>query len=256
MIGKRISVLCSLASTAVLLGSDCCPLPVAAKNIPRGNSKAVEKVDCLILDQKGTYNGDQKIWVSPNAVKAYAGKNHVYVLSKAPDWKVYVFNEKRKVVFQSSLQKWQGGNIQGLAQYFGRVWDCYGWAKTATQQDYMGLKASKYMQGNLKKGQPKPEHFTIGGEYLTYEDFKQEPKVVDFLRKLHTVPSLGSIPLFLKSRHSKTDPPRIDLETVRVRREKVETDLFSAPTGFKSVKLENDVYSDANMQGLMEDMNN
>lgn len=231
-------------------------LPADAKNAqPSSVAKAAAKIDCLVLEQTSHYGGEQTIWLAPNAVRTYSKKNHVYVLTKAPDWKVFVFSEKRKVIFTAPLQKWQGGNIQGLAQYFGRVWDFYDWSKSGSQK-YAGLNANKYLQGKLKKGIATPEHFTIEGEFLTYEEFKQDPNIVTFLRKLHTVPSLGSIPLFLRAAHSKTDPPKIDLETSRVRREKIDAGLFIAPTKYKNVKLENDVYTDDAMQGLMEDLNN
>ena len=213
------------------------------------------KIECTTLDQRSHFGGDQTIWLAPNAVKVYNKKNHACILAKAPDWKVFVYNEKRKVIYSCPLSKWQGGNIQGLAQYFGRLWDSYEWIASGTQA-YAGVRTHKYVQGKIKKGVPIPEKFATDGEYLSWEDCKVDSNAILFLRKLTTVPSLGAVPLMLKAAHSKTDPAKIDLETIKLSKQKVDTLIFDAPTGYKPVKLENDVYSDENLQGLMEDITN
>lgn len=231
--------------------------PTFAKNAqPSSLAKANSvKVACLILEQDNNYGGEERIWVAPNAVRAFSKRNNVTIVSKAPDWTVYVFNDKRHVVFSAPLAKWQGGNVQGLAKYFGHVWDSYEWVKSGTQ-NYSGLKANKFKQGKLKKGEPVPDKIAMDGEYLCYDEMAQDPHVVTFLHKLHIVPEFGSIPLFIRAKHSKFDPPKIGLETTKAYKEKVDPAIFAAPSTYKSVRLENDIYSDENMQGLLEDINN
>lgn len=231
--------------------------PALAKNIEPGSRNNINqaKVDCLVLEQDNHYGGEERIWVAPNAVKAFSKRNKVTIVSKSPEWKVYVFNDRRRVVFSTPLAKWQGGNIQGLAKYFGHVWDSYDWVKTGSQ-NYAGLKANKFKQGNLKKGAPIPERVAMDGEYLCYDEVAQDPHVMTFLHKLHIVPEFGSIPLFLRAKHSNSDPPKIGLETIKASKEKVDPSIFAAPSAYKSVRLENDIYSDESMQGLLEDLNN
>lgn len=226
---------------------------VVAKESPMASTKIADKIECLVLSQSSEYAGDQTIYVAPQAVRAFNRYHDTCIICKAPDWKVWIINQKRHLIYSSSLEKWQGGNVQGIAMYLGKGWEAFNWSM-AGQKTYAGLSCKKFLQGGLKKGVATPLNPSSKGIYFACDNGK-DPHVYRFLQKLHTVPPVGGIPMFLEF-NVKANYLKAELETKSAKTQAVPRSSFDIPSDYKTVKNENDIYTDEKMQGLLQDMNN
>lgn len=104
-----ISAVTSLRATLrkpflTLLVASVLPMSCYAKG-PAQTTKSTDPANGLVLTQTVQPMGERKVLIRKDAIKVINYAQNVGFLAKAPDWRVYTYNEKRQIYVDTSLAK-------------------------------------------------------------------------------------------------------------------------------------------------------
>lgn len=214
-----------------------------------------------LLTQKSKICGEAAVYLTAAALKVVDPKTSTTLVSKAPDWKVVVFNTSSKTQYASSFEKFQGYSRLGLQVQVGFTHGGIPLAKQSGTSTVEGTKANIYgttpqyeknnrrlfLAGRLSGGAP------ATARLLTSSGWALPAQEGAILSRLYGVDDTSDIPLDFHC----TDQERADkagLKTLAIKKTTIAAKEFDCPVGYRFVTSMEGVRIDAGGQTAMEDM--
>lgn len=226
-----------------------CGLCLAA---PPAWSGAGEKT--LVVDQQSEYFGNIKVYINSKALRVNLS-NTAYIVARAPDWKVGMYNSDTHVCYEQSLQDWlKCAFSQDIWFSDMRIYD-WPLKKKATGAT-AGLQSVTYgLPRRLKDGTGAPLSQGIFGEYVVSfgDGIKLPEQACYILERTVRAPKIAAVPLAMhvprgQSKFSKSffvlDYGENRLKSNKSHTETLSDDFFKSPTGYRPVHREADVVID------------
>ncbi len=261
---RRLPVAFTLAVIAavVLAGSTYATAAAAPK------SRSVE-----IIQQKHCYLGNLELMLAPDAVRISENVNGTVVTSKAPDWRVFVYNKRNKLYYDMSLEVWKKHGLRCVWVMMAHMSD---WpiVKTGSEKlagrdaDIYTLAADPQARAKLRMHKPIDFRYGQAGEFFVDKAKGPKERAVVVVQ-LYKVPEVQQIPLSLKIynpdnsgyfgvSNTTAGKQQFILQTFSQKRATVPYDAFDLPPGYKRAHDDSEVTisksSSDSLDSLVRDM--
>jgi len=192
-------------------------------------------------------------YITPHAFKSDASIGGFTIISRAPDWKVTVYNKKSKVFWETPLAQFKGEIAARLyASDRQDLMNCK-WEKKKDVQ-CMGFPCEEYATTGSAKKTPGLRGHVYKGYFLAMP-VPVTKEVYALLAKIYQLPILSGLPLKLEFELSLED--QIDhikgLDTRRIKQAMIDDSEFLVPLNYKRVQTENAVFLDQASQAAMKE---
>lgn len=206
-----------------------------------------------VLTQKSASLGDQYVYISPNGMKCVNPRIGFAIVTHAPDWRLVMYNEKTKVFYQTTIDRWrQEMDERGLhGQLQGSKW------KKGARGQVGDLKATQYLMvgapelGRLPNGKLRKSKVT-GAEYWISDDIQVPSRLSELLSTAYGLPATQSVPLRLSV--AEKDGNKNLLNTYRMQKTGIPVSYFECPQGFTQVQTDAEVMMTDEQRQLVDDM--
>ncbi len=217
-----------------------------------------------VLTQTNAVLGHVLTYVNRDAIRVHWSDNNAYLIAKAPDWRVVMFNPSMNTAMDMPYEKFLEHEIS--FSYAPSQGDGVNerWPKfRAGSIKVSGVDATKFMIPANPRARSLKESPNTLGYYLILErkEFPIQPTKI--LAKLFYQPTLPGIPL--GDRMNKVNIGQSNsfldfrgnyaiLSTLEIKEKSIPSDFFKYPHGFKKVQREIDVISDNARRKQLEDL--
>ncbi|HEY9715425.1 MAG TPA: hypothetical protein V6C72_18270, partial [Chroococcales cyanobacterium] len=192
-----------------------------------------------------------------NGLKCVNPRAGFALVTCAPDWSVTLFNDKTRVYYQTTLDRWkQQLQSRGLTSDMANK----SWAK-AGSGNIAGLKATEYVMrggsGNFQRAVHSAQHQRQappiqGAKYWVSEDITVPPKLADLMATAYGLPPTQNVPLRLNCTQAGRE--KILLDTYRMQSSPIPISYFQCPAGYKAVQSDAEVMMNDEQRQMIEDM--
>jgi hypothetical protein len=205
--------------------------------------------------------GGMTLYISPQGMRTYEAKSGVSVLTHAPSWIVYIFNDKTKRVYSTNLQPWLdsfkrrniGGRFEGAS-----------WKRGNPNGAVAGVRAYEFVMD--KPPMLKTTSRALNGKAKNYQqiqsaslwvasDIATPPEVSKLICQFYGVPDCQRIPLRMTVNEAGK-PPQVAVDTSRVAKMNIPDNMFAVPRGYQPVKQDSDVFIDKESMDTLDEMLN
>ncbi len=239
---SRISCHASRYVTAPLVFVLLLSLPATAKDLPDKNNPIG-----LHIKQTGAFNNIYDTCVTPDAVYVENKVTACRLLSKAPDWKVYLWRDKSKQMAQTTFADWCKQKIQRYAWASelikpiktqssvlnGDKHFIYTFGTTTVVEPFLRSNFGSGKGGSGKGKGAKEEENSVEMDCL---DYPGSSKTGPILGALQSLPALPGIPLTVK-RLRPHGLREFALSTHLLEKTPIDKSVFELPKGYKPVKF-------------------
>ncbi len=239
--GKRISRISALCLSAAALLGIFSSAPVNADD--KG----------WVLTQKSATFGDQYVYISPNGMKVYKPQAQFAIVTHAPDWDITLYNDKTRVYYNTTLEKWRS---ELEAHRADREMENAKWTKVA-YGNILGLRAAQYVMNgggtlHVRHGRNRPEHSIRDATYWVSEDITVPSALASLLSAAYGMPATQNVPL----RMTCTDggAKRTMLDTYRSQQTPIPISYFECPIGYALAKTEAEVWLNDEEKQMANDL--
>ncbi len=219
---------------------------------PADAAPALKQVD--ILQQKHGYLGTLEVIQAQDAIRISENVNGTVILSKAPQWRVYVYNTRNKLYYDMSLDVWKK---HGLRVTWVMMANTSEWPVVKVgSEKILGRDTDVYLlpadpNARAKLRMHKPIDFTYGkaGEYWIDKKPAAKERTTVILQ-LYKMPEVPNTPLKLRAfttgtyfgvSHASGGREQMLLQTFSIKSAKVPANTFELPPGYKRAKDDSDV---------------
>jgi len=216
-----LSLLCSFSFFA----------PYASAKSAGGSS-----LDGWLLNLSSNYAGTVDCQIAMEGIRMKMVKLGLVVLTKAPKWDLYVYNESNKNSLELPYSEWKNKLSFGKFQMgskkkmpeFKPVPE-----KTGKIMTLVGHKAQEFV---LKRPNPKTNKLETFASIWMTNEIKAPPQFGELVHNFMNVPSIEGTPLRVtQNKYGKTIQ---DLDAVKVQKTKIAESSFEPQKGYKKVKDE------------------
>lgn len=206
-----------------------------------------------VLTQKSTTLGDQYVYISPSGLKCVNPKAGFALVTHAPEWNIVLFNDKTRVYYQTTLDKWkQQLNARGLSSDMANKQ----WTR-GSGGNIAGLKATQYVMrggGTLAHtANGKTKRTTVSSaDYWVSDEIQVPPRLADLLAAAYGLPTTSNVPLRLDANDGRSN--KCMLDTYRMQSSALPISFFQAPGGYKLVSSDAEVMMNDEQKQMIEDM--
>jgi hypothetical protein len=214
---------------------------------------------CTIISGGNEALGGLKIYVSNNALRVQLLSGKTYLVARAPDWHVVVFNPTNNRGMSMPLQKWLDHTPQVV---YWPVPDQHDhWVESSSSETTrLGNKCVKVTLYKTK-GPAQPRYKSKDNEYILLDNPTANLAACHIVQTFLGVPPHKGIPLSftcmvrIRSIKNTLAFQRHDiLKTTKIERGSAPTQFFSYPTGFKHAKREVEIISDGDKKEQYENI--
>lgn len=206
-------------------------------------------------------NGGMTLYISSQGMRTYEPKSGVSVLTHAPSWTVYIYNDKTKRVFSTQLQPWLdsfkrrnlGGRFEGASWKRGNPNGAVAGVRAyefVMDKPPVVRTSSKSLNGKMKNYQQ-----ILGASLWVASDIATPPEVSRIICQFYGVPDCQRIPLRMTVNEAGK-PPQIAVDTSRVAKMNIPDSMFAVPRGYQPVKQDSDVFIDKESMDTLDEMLN
>jgi hypothetical protein len=214
-----------------------------------------------VVTQKSKLCGEMKVYLTKDAVKAFDAKTSTVLVSKAPDWKVLIFNTSSKTIYTSSFDRFKGydridrqvmigfkfGGLPlekkpGTDSVVGQKVNIYG-TSAKTEKSYH----ERYLKGEITGGSARRARLLVSSNWPV----PPQPGVI--LSQLYGIAPTSGIPLQFECENQE-GKKKLNLETRSIKNVAIEARQFDCPSGYRRVANIESVHIDAGGQTAMEEM--
>lgn len=184
-------------------------------------------------------------YLTAHAFKSKATIGGFTVISKAPDWKVTVFNDKSKVYWEVPLSQFKGEMAARVyASERADLMRCK-WQKKK-EYDFLGEKTVEYATtGTGGDDKANPRGKVYNGFFLSLP-VERPPEIYALLAKLYQLPTLPGIPLRMEVNFKMLG--QLDhvkgLNTRKLTKTILTDKEFAPPSDYRQVFSESEVFLD------------
>lgn len=214
-----------------------------------------------VLVQKSKLCGSMKIYLTRDAIKAVDSKSGTVLTSKAPDWKVIVFNTSSKTLYTSPFEQFKGYDRIDRQMLMGYKFGGLPLEKKSGTDTVEGYKANIY--GTSEKTEKSYRAHYLHGEIsggaarrarlLVSSDLPLPPQPGVLLSRLYGIAPTSGIPLQFECENQE-GKKKLDLKTTAIKNMAIEARQFDCPSGYRPVANIESVHIDASGQNAMEEM--
>lgn len=198
------------------------------------------------LVQKCDPSGQFHVVIARTGVKITNSKAFYSLVIVKPDYKIHLFNDRTKAIFESPLANWHGGLGENWVQLNNARFGDLTRKIEQGDSDFEGLKLhrSHFTRPDEMTHETKQEMrgmFNVKAiTYWTTDSLPVPPAVCNAVQRFYHVPESKGFPV--RCIHKKTSGKRIeDLKTMTCEKVDLPADTFKIPTGYKRVKKDTDV---------------
>lgn len=213
-----------------------------APKIEKGN-----KATAFRLTQYGEVIGGRTLTVAKDGLKIFSRKGGLTIVSRAPDWRVVLYNFKSRLYWEMPRSQFTGDSTARLYSNDQKDFRKAKWIKTGTQSK-LGRTMDIYVM------EPPPMGKRQGATSATYYvDSKAviAKEAYDILGKVYFLPPVVGVPLRFKFR-DLDDGAVNALETGTIETLTVSPDEFSCPSEYKKAKSMDEVMVDPASQATFD----
>jgi hypothetical protein len=203
-----------------------------------------------VLTQKSAQFGDQYLYVTKNGLKCYNPRAGFAFVSHAPDWNVIFYNEKTRVYYQTTMDKWKA---EMRSRGFGTDMQDRNWTKGGSS-NICGLHAVEHkmtVSNTLRLGKRATTQIS-GATYWTCEDISVPPQLSSLLSTVYGLPTTQYIPLRVLAVEQGKNKQLLD--TYRSQQSAIPVSYFSCPSGLTPVKSDAEVMMNDEQKQILNDM--
>jgi hypothetical protein len=217
----------------------------------------------LILRQASDTLGTITTYINKSAVKILIPDPDCYFISKAPTWKVVLYNARNKVGFEMPFSQWMKHSPRFMPSSFD---DRFNYLILEKEKlTWLGMPARKFVfPCSRVNGVLQHPSSALQGEYITVVSPLVNEKTGVILQKTLAVPQGPGIPVYLLTkapelkRHVnlswRTGGDTQLLRTLRTEQKDVPDSFFTYPKDYKQVDLEVDVLMNQSKKDAIEEM--
>ncbi len=241
-----------------------CQFMQSSLSIQSSEAATKDSKTTYVLTQTNAVLGHVLTYVSRDAIRVDCNDNNAYLVAKAPDWRVVMFNPSMNAAMDMPYEKFLEHEIRFsyVPSEGGGVNER--WPKfRAGSIKVSGLEATKYIIPANPRARSLKESPNTLGYYLILErkEFAIQPTKI--LAKLFYQPTLPGIPLGDRMNKQKFGQSNSFLDfrgnyailsTSEIKEKSIPSDFFKYPHGFKKVQREIDVISDNARRRQLEDL--
>ncbi len=197
--------------------------PVATLTLSAG-----ARAEGWVLQQYTPYGGEHILYVSSQGFKFLHKKMGVASVSKAPDWKLTIYNDKARTYFQTNYDQWRQRSArgQGLASLHQMRKYHHMPPHKVGSETVAGIATTKYCAG--APGQPGSLTYWLSNNMSVPEQMNL------FLSSELGLPSLPGLPLRVDQVDDRGRRIRA-LDTLSAQLSNLPASTFTYPTGYKRV---------------------
>ncbi len=206
-----------------------------------------------------TLSGGTTLYITSTGMRATNSQKGISLMTRGPNWTVYIFNDKTKQLFSSPLQPWLESFKQRhlVGRFEGATWkrgNQNGSIANARACEFVMDKpppvrtSSRALNGKLKN------YGTLQTASLwVASDIPTPPEISNIICKIYGVPDCQRIPLrvvlteFGKGKSTVVDTTKIIHITVP-------DTAFAVPTGYQVAKTETDVFIDKESMDTLNEL--
>ncbi len=229
------------------------------------NSALGADSECWDLIQTSLITGKHRLIVSPKAFRIQSIGNRYTIVSKAPDWRVYLFNNSAKTIYSTAYEKFQGNLANGTGAFGGYLENLPILRRPRTKDVYAHLPALTMHIENPAAPQHGKKKKSMGysgvamntgevqtGDYWMWDNPNLPPSFQIVLNKLYRLPP-GGVPLKFITVNTERET-NIEVDTTSVKKIPYEEKLFVPPTGFTTVKEELSIVNDSSRNRAVKNL--
>jgi hypothetical protein len=213
------------------------------------NAPHVAANPCTVVTGGNELLGGVEIYTCKNALRVQLQSGKTYLVARAPDWRVVIFNPTTKNGLSMPLKDWLRHTPQ-LA-FFPVPDQNEHWVQSSVGETILlGRKCVKAIL-NKTTGSAKPNYKSKDNEYILLYTPTASVTACHIVQNFLGVPSSNGIPLSFKcsirtrdTKDKKAFQDHYFLKTTKIEDSSKPDDFYSYPTGFKNVKREIDVIND------------
>jgi hypothetical protein len=232
--------------------------------IQRATAATKDAKSTYVLTQTNAVLGHVLTYVNADALRVDCMDNNAYLVAKAPDWRVVMFNPTMNAAVEMPYEKFLAHELS-----FSYVPSAGGgmnerWPKLrAGSMKVSGVEVSKFIIPANPRSRSLKESPNTLGYYLILEKKGFAIQPTKILAKLFYQPPLPGIPLGDRMNKQKFGQSNSFLDfrgnyailsTSEIKEKSIPSDFFKYPHGFKKVTREIEVISDNARRKQLEDL--
>jgi|GEM_PF-1721295 len=206
------------------------------------------------LVQTSLIAGKHRITVCPKAFKIQSIGNRYSIVSKAPDWKVTIFNPYAKLIFETELRDFKGNMAAGTGTFGGYLENLPILRQPRTKDTLLNLSVLTMHVNNPAPRKAPKKNKTFSGVFLNTGDIMSAdywmwnnpqlpPAFLIVVNKLYRFPA-GAMPLKFVTVNAEKET-NSEVETSSARRIPYNEKTFMVPQHFTVVKEELAIVNDS-----------
>jgi len=210
---------------------------------------AVDDPGWVLTQQSATF-GDQYVYITKNGLKCVNPRAGFAFVSHAPDWNVILYNEKTRVYYQTTVEKWKN---EMQARGMSTDIQDRNWSK-GTASSICGLRATEYkMTGSntLRAGKSRATQISAA-TFWSCDFIDVPPQLTSLLSATYGLPNTQHIPLRLLA--TEQGKSKRLLDTYRSQQSNIPISYFSCPAGLTPVKSDAEVMMNDEQKAILNDM--
>lgn len=223
---------------------------------PRAGAAGQDLKQVEVLQQKHCYLGSLEMILAADAVRVSESVNGTVVVSKAPQWKVSVYNTRNKLYYDMSLDTWKK---HGLRVTWVMMANTSDWPVVkAGSEKFLGRDTDVYLlpadpNARAKIRMHKPVDFNYGraGEYWV-DKIAGPRERATVIMQLYKLPEVPQTPLKLKVynpgnsgffgvSNTAAGKEQMLLQTFSIKKAIMPASTFDVPSGYKRARDDSEV---------------
>jgi hypothetical protein len=189
--------------------------------------------------------------------------NQCYLITKAPTWKVVIYNARTKLGFEMGFTSWMRHNPRFMLSSFD---DRYAYQILEKQKlTWLQMPATKFdFPCKIFNGKLSPPANGMQGEYITALSPLVSEQTCAILQKALVVPKAPGLPLYVLTKFPererkggltwRTGGDSTLLRTIRTEQKEIPESFFDYPKDYQRKDLEVDVLMDKSKSDAIEDV--
>jgi hypothetical protein len=195
--------------------------------------------------------GRSQIFVTASALKIVSADHDLIVLTKKPDWKIYLINEKKQLIFQTTEKTWHGR--YPLAIHAAMSARLLGMGKSRESQvTLLGLPATKVLlTPNAQPANAEPNSSLFSADYWVTDKFGISASACRIMERYFLLPPSDYFPLRLYTHSNMTNT---ELETDSCKKMDIPESTFAVPKDFRQAPNAESVLPMENKNQFLDDL--
>lgn len=211
-----------------------------------------------VLDQNSNFNGQQVITVTPTAIKSVAKSGAITIIARAPNWDVLVMNNRDHTFIRTSVDRFVGGSSGRIFSTQREQLSTVRWNKQPDER----MKGYKLHKLSAVRHAPRVErsaneerfalaHYSLSSATIyTLPDIVLSKPMARLISKLLVTPELNNLPIELRYKDAG-GADATGLTTRSLKQALLSSSQFAAPTGYRNVGSEEQIYFDKQSEELL-----